>query len=89
MSQSSESKTEGHPEHFASREESQPLTLRAESQPLTPRAESQPLTPREEEWRGPLWKHPFFLYVALTGALFLFLLVMGWLAWTQDWIPHR
>ncbi len=43
----------------------------------------------EPEWSGPIWKHPYMLYVWLTMALFGFLLVMAWLAWTNDWIPHR
>ncbi|MBU6374704.1 MAG: hypothetical protein KGQ59_01800 [Bdellovibrionales bacterium] len=44
---------------------------------------------REPEWSGPMWKHPFFLYVILTLGLFLFLLIMGWIAWSQGWIPQR
>jgi hypothetical protein len=43
----------------------------------------------EPEFRGPFWKHPVFLYLLLTGVLFLFLLGMGWLALDQGWIPDR
>jgi prolipoprotein diacylglyceryltransferase len=43
----------------------------------------------EEEWTGPIWRHPYFLYVIMTTLLFLFLIVMGWLATQCDWIPNR
>lgn len=43
----------------------------------------------EEEHVGSVWKHPYMVYVVLTMVLFVFLVVMGWLAWTNDWIPHR
>lgn len=43
----------------------------------------------EPEWAGPAWKHPYAIYPGITGALFLFLLLMAWLAWSNDWIPHR
>jgi hypothetical protein len=43
----------------------------------------------EREWTGPIWKHPYMIYVWLTLVLFAFLLLMAWLAWTNDWIPHR
>jgi hypothetical protein len=43
----------------------------------------------EEEHEGPLWKHPYLIYIALTAALFLFLLLIGWLAWNNGWIPNR
>lgn len=35
------------------------------------------------------WKHPYVLYVLLTLALFLFLVLGAFLAVQQDWIPHR
>ena len=44
---------------------------------------------REEEHTGPIWKHPYMIYVSLTAALFLFLLFAAWLAWTNGWIPSR
>jgi hypothetical protein len=43
----------------------------------------------EPEHEGPLWKHPYILYVLLTCALFAVLLFAGWLAWTNGWIPNR
>lgn len=43
----------------------------------------------EEEHQGSIWKHPYMIYVVLTMFLFLFLVLMGWLAWTQGWIPNR
>jgi hypothetical protein len=44
---------------------------------------------REDEHVGPIWKHPYFLYILLTLVLFLFLVGMPWLAWTNGWIPNR
>lgn len=44
---------------------------------------------REKEHEGPIWKHPYVLYVLLTMVLFFFLIAMAWLAWTQNWIPSR
>lgn len=44
---------------------------------------------REPEYRGPVWKHPYMIYVALTAALFLFLVILGWIALTNNWIPAR
>lgn len=46
------------------------------------------LTP-EPDWKGSGWKHPYVIYIVLTIALFAFLIGMGWLAWTQGWIPTR
>lgn len=43
----------------------------------------------EEEHQGPIWKHPYLVYVLLTGFLFAFLLVAGWLALKNGWIPTR
>lgn len=45
--------------------------------------------PKELEYGGPLWKHPYMLYVILTLLLFIFLLLMGWMALKNDWIPKR
>ncbi|MFN7684186.1 MAG: hypothetical protein ACK5QT_02110 [Oligoflexia bacterium] len=47
------------------------------------------MSPREPEYQGPIWKHPYFLYVWITLALFSFLLLMAWLAQSQGWIPER
>jgi hypothetical protein len=46
-------------------------------------------TSHEEEHKGPIWKHPYFLYVLITLLLFLFLIVVGWLALENGWIPNR
>lgn len=43
----------------------------------------------EKEHSGPFWTHPYFMYGAFTLALFLFLVVMGWLALEGDWLPNR
>ena len=43
----------------------------------------------EQEHQGPFWKHPYFLYVMFTTVLFLFLILMAWLAWEYGWIPNR
>jgi hypothetical protein len=53
--------------------------------------QQKPKTPRkfDEPWKGPVWKHPYFLYIWITGGLFLFLVVMGFLALQGDWIPKR
>lgn len=43
----------------------------------------------EPEYRGSVWKHPYMLYVLLTMVLFVFLVVMAWLAISNDWLPKR
>jgi hypothetical protein len=43
----------------------------------------------EAEFTGPGWKNPYVLYIVLTLGLFLFLVLMGYLAWTNGWIPNR
>ncbi len=43
----------------------------------------------EPEHVGSIWKHPYMIYVALTLALFVFLLVIGWAAMQLDMIPKR
>lgn len=43
----------------------------------------------EKEWSGPAWKHPYMLYMIGTLGLFMFLLLMGYLAVENDWIPKR
>lgn len=43
----------------------------------------------EPEWKGSKYSHPYLIYVVLTVVLFVFLVVMGGLAWTQGWIPNR
>jgi|GEM_PF-1262448 len=46
------------------------------------------LIEREPEWTGSIWKHPYMLYILLTSVLFLFLLLIAWLGWSQGWIPN-
>jgi hypothetical protein len=43
----------------------------------------------EKEHSGPIWTHPYFIYVFFTVGLFLLLLLAAWLAWENDWIPNR
>ena len=43
----------------------------------------------DPEFEGEKWKHPYVWYVVLVVALSGFLLLMGWLAWTNGWIPQR
>ena len=43
----------------------------------------------EKEYKDTLWNHPYFIYIVLTLILFLFLGLIGWIAWDNDWIPHR
>lgn len=35
------------------------------------------------------WKHPYVIYIGLILGLFIFLLVMAYLAITNDWLPTR
>ena len=44
---------------------------------------------REVEHQGPIWTHPYLLYVILTLVLFGGLLLAGWLAYSNGWIPSR
>lgn len=44
---------------------------------------------REPEFKGPIWKHPYFIYIWLTAALFLILLIAAVLAIKNNWIPNR
>jgi hypothetical protein len=37
----------------------------------------------------PGWKNPYVLYILLTLGLFAFLVVMGYLALQNGWIPNR
>lgn len=43
----------------------------------------------EPEHSGSLWKHPYLIYIGLTVALFLFLVVIGFVALSNNWIPAR
>jgi len=44
---------------------------------------------REPEFEGPIWKHPYVIYIGLTLVLALFLGLVGFLAYQNDWIPKR
>ncbi|MBC7386201.1 MAG: hypothetical protein H7301_08595 [Cryobacterium sp.] len=41
------------------------------------------------DWSGSGWKHPYVIYLFATVALFGFLLLMGYLAIENEWIPKR
>ena len=43
----------------------------------------------EPEFRGPWWKHPYFVFMALTVAAFAFLLLFAWVGLELDLIPKR
>lgn len=53
----------------------------------TPRTQGVPEPEREHT--GPIWKHPYVLYILLTVVLFLLLLFLTWLAMENGWIPNR
>ena len=43
-----------------------------------------------DDWRDRGgWRHPYALYIFGTAALFLFLVLMAYLALSNDWIPTR
>jgi hypothetical protein len=56
--------------------------------PQTP-ATAKPEVQHEAQFTGSGWKNPYVVYVILNAGLFLFLLLMAYLAWNNDWIPHR
>jgi hypothetical protein len=43
----------------------------------------------EPEHKGSIWTHPYFIYIYLTAAIFVFLGLIGWLAYENGWIPNR
>ena len=43
----------------------------------------------EMEHSGSIWTHPYMAYIWATMVLFLLLVFLGWLAWTNGWIPNR
>ena len=45
--------------------------------------------PPEAEQTGTIWKHPYLVYVIITFFLFIFLVLMGWLAIHEGWLPNR
>jgi hypothetical protein len=48
-----------------------------------------PSSKYEPEFTGSGWKNPYVIYIVLTLALFGFLVLMGYLAWTNGWITQR
>ena len=54
-----------------------------------PASEQKPQREHEPEFEGPVWKHPYMIYIWLTAALFVFLLGAGWFAWTSGILPDR
>lgn len=57
--------------------------------PNTPNVPPQQSRESEKEWSGSVWKHPYMLYVGGTMVLFMFLLLVAYLALENDWIPKR
>jgi hypothetical protein len=49
---------------------------------------NKPVKAPEREFAGPLWKHPYFAYIWLSMIPFVFLLVLGWLAMKNGWLPN-
>lgn len=50
----------------------------------------EPEKPRPEpEHEGPIWTHPYAIYVWLTCVLFAVILIAGYLALTNGWLPQR
>lgn len=43
----------------------------------------------EPEFVGPLWKHPYMVYVLLTLVIFAGLSFAGWLFYSNGLIPDR
>ncbi len=43
----------------------------------------------ETEHKGPIWTHPYMIYVVLTAILFAFIVGMGYVAVSNNWIPSR
>ena len=49
---------------------------------------SKPVARPEREFDGPIWKHPYFVYIWLSLIPFVLLLVAAWLAIKQGWLPN-
>ncbi|MBL7717075.1 MAG: hypothetical protein JNL01_16540 [Bdellovibrionales bacterium] len=43
----------------------------------------------EPEFRGPAWKHPYFLYIVLTLVIFGVMMIMGYLALDRGWVVRK
>jgi hypothetical protein len=48
-----------------------------------------PVATPEREFKGPLWKHPYFMYIWLSMIPFVLLLVLAWLALKNGWLPNH
>jgi hypothetical protein len=46
-----------------------------------------PVPKPEREFEGPIWKHPYFVYIWLSMIPFTILLVAAWLALKNGWLP--
>ncbi len=55
----------------------------------TSQTPSPPAPQREPDWKEAGWKHPYVIYIVLTVVLFGFLVLMGYLAVQNEWIPSR
>lgn len=61
------------------------LNVKRMEQPQKP---FQPKAP-EREFDGPIWKHPYMVYVLLTAVLFVGLVIAAYLALKNGWLPTR
>lgn len=43
----------------------------------------------EPEFVGSIWRHPYMAYVYLTAIIFGGMILIGWMALDQGWIPSR
>lgn len=59
------------------------------TQDAVPQRPSSPIPRSEKDWSGSGWKHPYVIYLLGTFVLFGFLLLMGYLAIENEWIPKR
>ncbi len=71
-----------------------PPATDTQASPSDPRsssaATSEPPPADGQDWRDREgWRHPYALYIYGTGALFIFLVLMAYLALSNDWIPTR
>ncbi len=55
----------------------------------TPEKKAEKEVQHEAQFTGSGWKNPYVLYILLTTALFLFLILMGAIALDQGWVPSR
>jgi hypothetical protein len=47
-----------------------------------------PVREPEREFDGPIWKHPYFMYIWLSLIPFALLLVASYLAIKNGWLPN-